>query len=65
MRYMDSYVLVNQGTVFYITQALALLEGMERGPAGNVSLAAAFSLAQEMKDTDIIVVQENQKQIEL
>jgi cysteine synthase len=60
MRYMDSYVLVNQGTVFYITQALALLEGMERGPAGNVSLAAAFSLAQEMKDTDIIVVQETE-----
>lgn len=60
MRYMDSYVLVNQGTVFYITQALALLEGMERGPAGNVSLAAAFSLAQEMKDSDIIVVQETE-----
>ena len=60
MRYMDSYVLVNQGSVFYITQALALLEGMERGPAGNVSLAAAFSLAQKMKDTDIIVVQETE-----
>ncbi|MDO9628520.1 MAG: PLP-dependent lyase/thiolase, partial [Acholeplasmataceae bacterium] len=60
MRYMDSYVLVNQGTVFFITEALALLEGMERGPAGNTSLAAAFSLAQEMKDTDIIVVQETE-----
>ena len=60
MRYMDSYVLVNQGTVFFITQALALLEGMERGPAGNISLAAAFSLAQEMKDSEIIVVQETE-----
>lgn len=60
MRYMDSYVLVNQGAVFFITEALALLEGMERGPAGNISLAAAFSLAQEMKDTDIIVVQETE-----
>jgi 2-amino-4-ketopentanoate thiolase beta subunit len=60
MRYMDSYVLVNQGSVFFITQALALLEGMERGPAGNISLAAAFSLAQEMKDSDIIVVQETE-----
>lgn len=60
MRYMDSYVLVNQGSVFFMTEALALLEGMERGPAGNISLAAAFSLAQEMKDTDIIVVQETE-----
>ncbi len=60
MRYMDSYVLVNQGSVFFITQALALLEGMERGPAGNISLAAAFSLARDMKETDIIVVQETE-----
>lgn len=60
MRYMDSYVLVNQGTVFFMTEALALLEGMERGPAGNISLAAAFSLAQEMKDSEIIVVQETE-----
>ena len=60
MRYMDSYVLVNQGSVFFMTEALALLEGMERGPAGNISLAAAFSLAQEMKDTDVIVVQETE-----
>ena len=60
LRYMDSYVLVNQGSVFFITEALALLEGMERGPAGNISLAAAFSLAQEMKDDEIIVVQETE-----
>lgn len=60
LRYMDRYVLVNQGTVFFITQALSLLEGMERGPAGNTSLAAAFSLAQTMKDTEIIVVQETE-----
>jgi hypothetical protein len=39
---------------------LALLEGMERGPAGITSLAAAFSLAQEMKEDDIIVVQETE-----
>ncbi|MDY0294839.1 MAG: 2-amino-4-oxopentanoate thiolase subunit OrtB [Acholeplasmataceae bacterium] len=60
LRYMDRYGLVNQGSVFFITEALALLEGMERGPAGNTSLAMAFSIAQEMKDTDIIVVQETE-----
>lgn len=60
LRYMDRYIMVNQGSVFFMTQALALLEGMERGPAGNTSLAAAFSLAQEMKDDEIIVVQETE-----
>jgi hypothetical protein len=57
---MDRYIMVNQGSVFFMTQALALLEGMERGPAGNTSLAAAFSLAQEMKEDEIIVVQETE-----
>ncbi|MCD8561948.1 MAG: hypothetical protein LRY20_00430 [Acholeplasmataceae bacterium] len=33
---------------------------MERGPAGNTSLALAFSLAQDMKDDEIIVVQETE-----
>lgn len=60
LRYMDRYLLVNQGSVFFITEALALLEGMERGPAGNTSLAAAFHLAQEMKEDEIIVVQETE-----
>lgn len=60
LRYMDKYVLVNQGSVFFITEALALLEGLERGPAGNISLAAAFSLAQTMKKDEIIVVQESE-----
>jgi cysteine synthase len=60
LRYMDEYIMVNQGSVFFMTEALAQLEGMERGPAGNTSLAAAFSLAQTMKDTDIIVVQETE-----
>lgn len=60
LRYMDMYGLVNQGSVFFITEALALLEGMERGPAGNTSLALAFSLAQTMRDTDILVVQETE-----
>ena len=60
MRYMDSYVTVNQGSVFFMTETLALLEGLERGPAGNTSLAAAFSLAQTMKEDEIIVVQETE-----
>ena len=43
-----------------MTEALAQLEGLERGPAGNTSLTAAFALAREMKDTDILVVQETE-----
>ncbi|KXZ39447.1 Cysteine synthase [Alkalithermobacter thermoalcaliphilus JW-YL-7 = DSM 7308] len=60
LRYMDRYVLVNQGEVFYITEALAQLEGLERGPAGNTSLAAAFAIAREMDEDKIIVVQETE-----
>ena len=60
LRYMDRYVTVKQGEVFYITEALATLEGMEKGPAGNTSLAAAFSLAQEMDEDQIIVAQETE-----
>lgn len=60
LRYMDRYVTVNQGEVFYITETLASLEGLEKGPAGNTALAAAFSLAQEMDKDQIIVVQETE-----
>lgn len=60
LRYMDENVLVKQGEVFYMTQALAVLEGYERGPAGNTSLTAAFALAQEMDQDEIIIVQETE-----
>ena len=60
MRYIDQYVLVNQGEVFYMTELLANLEGLERGPAGNTSLCAAFSIAQTMPEDAIIVVQETE-----
>ncbi|MCT4562925.1 MAG: 2-amino-4-oxopentanoate thiolase subunit OrtB [Maledivibacter sp.] len=60
LRYMDRYVSVNQGEVFYVTQALAVLEGLERGPAGNTSLAAALAIAKEMDEDQIIVVQETE-----
>lgn len=60
LRYMDRYVLTNQGSVFYMTEVLAQLEGLERGPAGNTSLAAAFKLAQELDEDQIIVVQETE-----
>jgi len=60
LRYIDRYVTVTQGEVFFITEALSVLEGIERGPAGNTSLAAAFSLAQELKEDQIIVVQETE-----
>jgi cysteine synthase len=60
LRYMDRFVTVTQGEVFYITQVLAEIEGLERGPAGNTSLAAAFALARQMTEDSIIVVQETE-----
>lgn len=60
LRYMDRYFTVKQGEVFYITEALAQLEGLERGPAGNTSLAVAFALAREMDEDQILVVQETE-----
>ncbi len=60
LRYMDRYVTITQGEVFYITEALAQLEGLERGPAGNTSLTAAFAIAQEMEEDQVLVVQETE-----
>ncbi len=60
LRYMDRFVTVTQGEVFYVTQLLAELEGMERGPAGNTSLAAAFAIAQQLDEDRIVVVQETE-----
>jgi len=60
LKYLDRYVTVSQGEVFYITRALAELEGMERGPAGNTSLAAGFAIARDMKSDEILVVQETE-----
>jgi len=43
LRYMDRFVTVTQGEVFYMTEALAAIEGVERGPAGmpreNIALS--------------------------
>jgi cysteine synthase len=60
LRYLDRFVTVTQGEVFYATEALAALEGLERGPAGNTSLAAAFSLARELPEHRTLVVQETE-----
>ncbi len=60
LRYMDRYVTITQGEVFYMTETLASLEGLEKGPAGNTALAAAFSLAQEMDQDQTIIVQETE-----
>lgn len=60
LRYLDRYVTVTQGEVFYITEALAQIEGLERGPAGNTSLTAAFALARTMREDQVIVVQETE-----
>ena len=60
LRYMDRYVLVTQGEVFYVTEMLAQLEGMQRGPAGNTSLAAAIAIARELDKDKIVVVQETE-----
>jgi 2-amino-4-ketopentanoate thiolase beta subunit len=60
LRYLDRFVTVTQGEVFYATQVLAELEGLERGPAGNTSLAAAFAIARELEQGQIVVVQETE-----
>jgi cysteine synthase len=60
LRYMDRYLTVHQGEVFYMTEVLATLEGLEKGPAGNTALTAAFALAQELDQDKMIVVQETE-----
>ena len=60
LRYMDKYITVTQGEVMYMTEMLANLEGIERGPAGNTALAAAFSYAQELPEDAIVVVSETE-----
>ena len=60
LRYMDRYVTTTQGEVMYMTEMLAQLEGLERGPAGQTALAAAFSLAQELPEDEILVVTETE-----
>jgi 2-amino-4-ketopentanoate thiolase beta subunit len=60
LRYMDRYLTVTQGEVFYITEAMAKLEGLERGPSGNTAMAAAFSLARELSREATVVVQETE-----
>ncbi|HHV42054.1 MAG TPA: PLP-dependent lyase/thiolase [Clostridiaceae bacterium] len=60
LRYIDEYLIVKQGEVFYVTEMLASLEGIERGPAGNTSLAAAVALAATLPEDEVIVVQETE-----
>ena len=60
LRYMDRFVTVTQGEVFYATEMLAELEGLERGPAGNTSLAAAVAIAGTLDEDRIVVVQETE-----
>ena len=60
LRYMDDYQLVTQGEVFYVTELLSKMEGLERGPAGNTSLTAAVTLARQMGRDEIVVVQETE-----
>lgn len=60
LRYLDRYLTVTQGEVFYVTEALVKLEGLERGPAGNTAMAAAVSLARELPREATVVVQETE-----
>ncbi len=60
LRYMDRYLTVSQGEVFYVTEAMAKLEGLERGPSGNTAMTAALSLAREVPRDATIVVQETE-----
>jgi len=60
LRYMDRYLTVTQGEVFYITEAMCKLEGLERGPSGNTAMAAAVSLARDLPADATVVVQETE-----
>lgn len=60
LRYMDGYQLVSQGEVFYMTELLTKIEGLERGPAGNTSLTATVAMARQMERDQIVVVQETE-----
>jgi cysteine synthase len=60
LRYVDRFVTVSQGSVFYATELLAQAEGLERGPAGNTSLAAALVLARELPRDEVLVVTETE-----
>ncbi|PKQ38245.1 MAG: PLP-dependent lyase/thiolase [Actinobacteria bacterium HGW-Actinobacteria-1] len=60
LRYMDRYLTVSQGEVFYVTEAMAKLEGLERGPSGNTAMAAAMSLARDLPADATVVVQETE-----
>lgn len=60
LRYLDRLVTITQGEVFFATQLLAEVEGLERGPAGNTSLAAALSVARELPAEALVVVQETE-----
>jgi cysteine synthase len=60
LRYLDRLVTVTQGEVFYVTELLARLEGQERGPAGNTSLAAALVIAQERDQDELLVDSETE-----
>lgn len=60
LRYIDRFVTVTQGEVFYATELLARVEGLERGPAGNTSLAAAIALAGAFDEHQAVVVTESE-----
>jgi cysteine synthase len=60
LRHLDRFVTVTQGEVFYATELLARIEGLERGPAGNTSLAAALAIAAEYDQDDVIVISETE-----
>ena len=60
LRYIDRYLTVTQGEVFYVTEAMSKIEGLERGPAGNTAMTAAVSLARDLPRDDTVVVQETE-----
>ena len=51
---------MTQGEVFYITEAMSKIEGLERGPAGNTAMTAAVSLARDLPRDATVVVQETE-----
>ena len=60
LRYLDRYVTVTQGEVFYVTEALAQLEGLERRPGREHVARRGLRVAQELDEDAIVVVQETE-----
>ena len=60
LRYMDRYVTITQGEVFYMTELLAQLEGLRKRSSRKYFFSSCFCNCSGNDDDQIIVVQETE-----